>query len=708
MGWKEDLAKLFLYDTDKGKTKPDGSPATEEGEGNYVLDPAKIAGLLGFGLSASGAFQPKDPPVGYQGVVPKYDFVRKPVQGTYQDYRYVDGGKRRPGSGGQRYFTDPQFVQKTDRMTGEALGTYADDLAAAEEVATTQAEDLQEFNRRNPAHDWEGSGWGLGGVNMGDNKSTLPTIPTPDSQLAGAINLGMANGGIVGLKNGTPPNNDMDSFLNKDSWDLGAIKEIMPNISEGIAGLKKKVVGLPGELKDLGKGVYEDVTNWRDAFNPAPNFLTPNHVSSEMDTPKKAEAYVREAGGDPDYTGHGNILSLDDWKKSFTAPSDVGNQFIRNAIQDYKTAENLRTYNVDSEGDSLGTYSDAEKSRRRGERRAEEEAARMADWRGQDYANFSQEAAQDYLNKMAGTTRGSTGDYSDLDTFQDYRFSDPNFQYDDFRKIAEIAGYGAEDQLSAGKNISSGAGPDAYRQSTPDTFEGLVNNTNLATPITNFTTTSGLDYSPATIRNEILPITTHYTNLTGQEKTDFYDLVSSGGVTEAITDPETGEVTSQEIPQNKLNAYKQWLDYINSLAPEELEQARLALVSLRDFTGVTGQGAAYGGAIEGYSIGGLGEAPQGLSSAPGLPAGLLKSPEDGMADTIPAQMGNQPINLSGGEYIVDAESVAFLGNGNTDAGARKLDDFRENLRMAKNGGDDQGNQINSENFLNRLQQMGVA
>jgi len=79
-----------------------------------------------------------------------------------------------------------------------------------------------------------------------------------------------------------------------------------------------------------------------------------------------------------------------------------------------------------------------------------------------------------------------------------------------------------------------------------------------------------------------------------------------------------------------------------------------------------------------------------------------------MADTIPAQMGNQPINLSGGEYIVDAESVAFLGNGNTDAGARKLDDFRENLRMAKNGGDDQGNQINSENFLNRLQQMGVA
>ena len=107
-------------------------------------------------------------------------------------------------------------------------------------------------------------------------------------------------------------------------------------------------------------------------------------------------------------------------------------------------------------------------------------------------------------------------------------------------------------------------------------------------------------------------------------------------------------------------------------------------------------------------MGGMGEPPQGLSASPSLPAGLLKSTEDGMADTIPAQMGDQPINLSGGEYIMDAETVAFLGNGNTDAGAQKLDDFRETLRMAKNGGEDQGNQINPENFLGRLQQVGVA
>ena len=157
-----------------------------------------------------------------------------------------------------------------------------------------------------------------------------------------------------------------------------------------------------------------------------------------------------------------------------------------------------------------------------------------------------------------------------------------------------------------------------------------------------------------------------------------------------------------------LASIQRQLDFFKALrqkTEEEVESFVQELKTWSDFLGTYGQpgtgGAAYGGAIKGYAMGGMGQAPD-------LPSGLLKSTEDGMADTIPAQMGNQPINLSGGEYIMDAETVAFLGNGNTDAGAQKLDDFRENLRMAKNGGEDQGNQINSENFLGRLQQMGVA
>lgn len=48
----------------------------------------------------------------------------------------------------------------------------------------------------------------------------------------------------------------------------------------------------------------------------------------------------------------------------------------------------------------------------------------------------------------------------------------------------------------------------------------------------------------------------------------------------------------------------------------------------------------------------------------------------GRSDDIPAR-------LSDGEYVMDAESVALLGDGSGDAGARRLDEMRTNLRKHK-------------------------
>ena len=39
--------------------------------------------------------------------------------------------------------------------------------------------------------------------------------------------------------------------------------------------------------------------------------------------------------------------------------------------------------------------------------------------------------------------------------------------------------------------------------------------------------------------------------------------------------------------------------------------------------------------------------------------------------------------LSDGEYVIDAETVAMLGNGSTKAGADALDEFRVNIRKHK-------------------------
>ena len=55
---------------------------------------------------------------------------------------------------------------------------------------------------------------------------------------------------------------------------------------------------------------------------------------------------------------------------------------------------------------------------------------------------------------------------------------------------------------------------------------------------------------------------------------------------------------------------------------------------------------------------------------------LARGAGTGRSDDIDAR-------LSDGEYVMDAETVALLGDGSTDAGARKLDEMRSQLRKHK-------------------------
>ena len=52
---------------------------------------------------------------------------------------------------------------------------------------------------------------------------------------------------------------------------------------------------------------------------------------------------------------------------------------------------------------------------------------------------------------------------------------------------------------------------------------------------------------------------------------------------------------------------------------------------------------------------------------------FLRGPGDGVSDSIPATIGKkQPARLADGEFVVDARTVSELGNGSSEAGARKL------------------------------------
>jgi hypothetical protein len=81
--------------------------------------------------------------------------------------------------------------------------------------------------------------------------------------------------------------------------------------------------------------------------------------------------------------------------------------------------------------------------------------------------SMTPQQAKILMDAYAPSTVGATGDYSDLDTFRSYTFTDPNYQYEDFRQLAEIAGFGKEDELASAQNISSGAATDTFRITDP-------------------------------------------------------------------------------------------------------------------------------------------------------------------------------------------------------------------------------------------------
>lgn len=78
----------------------------------------------------------------------------------------------------------------------------------------------------------------------------------------------------------------------------------------------------------------------------------------------------------------------------------------------------------------------------------------------------------------------------------------------------------------------------------------------------------------------------------------------------------------------------------------------------------------------------------------------LGGPTDGMADEIPANIdGNQAAALSDGEFVLPADVVSHLGNGNSEAGAQILYSMMERIRKARTGTTAQGKQINPGKML---------
>jgi hypothetical protein len=82
---------------------------------------------------------------------------------------------------------------------------------------------------------------------------------------------------------------------------------------------------------------------------------------------------------------------------------------------------------------------------------------------------------------------------------------------------------------------------------------------------------------------------------------------------------------------------------------------------------------------------------------------MLKGPGDGMSDSIPGVIGGkQPARLADGEFVVPADVVSHLGNGSTDAGARKLYAMMDKVRQARTGKKKQAPAVKTDKFIPRM------
>jgi hypothetical protein len=81
---------------------------------------------------------------------------------------------------------------------------------------------------------------------------------------------------------------------------------------------------------------------------------------------------------------------------------------------------------------------------------------------------------------------------------------------------------------------------------------------------------------------------------------------------------------------------------------------------------------------------------------------LLRGPGDGVSDDIPATIADkQPARLADGEFVIPARIVSELGNGSTEAGARKLYAMMDRIKKARRSAKDIAADTKTDRYLPR-------
>ena len=87
----------------------------------------------------------------------------------------------------------------------------------------------------------------------------------------------------------------------------------------------------------------------------------------------------------------------------------------------------------------------------------------------------------------------------------------------------------------------------------------------------------------------------------------------------------------------------------------------------------------------------------------GKAEGMIRGAGDGMDDLVPAKLGeDQDVLLSENEYVVPADVLSGIGNGSSNAGARKMDRLLDDVRKERTGTTKQAPQIDADEMLAKM------
>jgi|TARA_R100001480_G_scaffold34750_1_gene46509 hypothetical protein len=198
------------------------------------LDLGKLGGVLGAAGGAFGLFSSNQQPVGYQGSIPEYTAVRQRVPAT-------NDPTRRPGSGGQRYFSDVSFAP-------------SEGIASAQTTATTQAEGLKALNVANPSR-------------QDRPASVIPDVPVTQ--------------GITTAANTSTPMTTVQDLLTIANPYTGGYGTPYKMAAGGIAQLKKGRY-LDGDTDGMADEIPATIDNEQPAMLSDGEFVIPADVVSHL------------------------------------------------------------------------------------------------------------------------------------------------------------------------------------------------------------------------------------------------------------------------------------------------------------------------------------------------------------------------------------------------------------------------------------------